>query len=427
MKLRRALAILVLLGFAVVPMMADPAVVTGDVYMGTVWDLGKTSSVIATASQVTGTGVYGYTNLYVKANVSPFITTTYWLYFYVGNKNQDLVIGTTLPDTKWFQFPSIIAAYAVIDLTKPFGIDPATLDDTLLVGFYGAWDNGYSLMGFYNSYSDVSVAGAAGQGYDWTLSNTLNIAKDYYVKFAVAPRSLSTGPVTTNSVFTDMIVGAYATPNLGFGTVRAEVFYDTNFRTDLMGVFIADGRVEIPLGTDGTAVWVGGGFNYDLSPATATAITVLGSTTQQYKWMASGKVFVGANINAAVGVWGNNWDMLDGAEYTAYVNNLAVLVDGKGADGKVDANKVVSVDLCFEGKLSFESYSYRTAAAKTLIQHLDQAVRLNLGTADLYLGYLYTDVAGGAAWGANVSTAQTSTNFTALTNGGLYVRCYIPF
>jgi len=413
MKLRRALAVLVLLAFAVIPVMADPAVVTGDIYTNFITDLGVTSAV-AGVTQVTGVGYYGYTNLYVKAAVSPWINTVYWLYFYVGNKNQDLVIGTTVPDTKWFQFPSIIEADATIDLTKPFGIDPAQLDNVLKMGFYGSWDNAYCNM-TAGGYEDVSIAGVGhtGGGYDWYMSNLLTVAKDFNFKFAIAPRSA--WPAV------DMFVGAYATPNLGFGTLRAELFYDTALRSDWMGQVQANGRIEIPMGTDGSAVWAGAGFLYDLNPTLNTA------TTQQWKFAVTGKYLMGTLVNVAASLWGNSLDIVDGASYTVYVTPIVTLMDGKGADGKVDASKVVTIDLCASGKLSFESNTVRSVAAKQLIQGLDTAARVNIGNADIYLGYLFTNVAAGAIWGPNATGVQGSTAMPALTNGGLYVRYYQPF
>jgi hypothetical protein len=469
MKLRRALAVLVLLAFAVIPVMADPAVVTGDVYINAMTDLGIGN--LATPTVMTQ-AFYGYTNLYVKANVSPWISTTYWLYYYMGYPVQDYVINaTTLPSTAWLISPNIFA-YATIDLTKPFGIDPALVDEQILGGNYGSWDNAYCNM-TAGGYEDVSYAGAAGNGYDWTIQSVTNIVKDYYVKFAIAPR-----------IRNDWIIGFYGTPNLGFGTLRFEAFYDPAMRNEFdlttganklpaattnptgtvypaltvipsmfLGQAQANFRLEIPMGTDGSAVWAGAGLMYDLSPdrRSLAAIARGVSEVTQFKYAVTGKYLMGTFLNVAASAWGTNVNILDGASWTLYLTPIVTLNDGKGADGKVDASKVTTVDVCMSGKLSFHSNTndidigttglnmYNANPkddAKVLVQGIDTALRLNIGTCDIYLGYVYTTVGAGAIWGANVVLNQGAAASTvagagaqglASRYGGAYIRIYQPF
>jgi hypothetical protein len=394
MKLRRALAVLVLLAAIVIPVTAAPAVVTGGLYSGFTTD-------------GTNVGYYGYPYLYANATVSPWISTTFMLYYYMGYVAQDGYTTTDTPITSWLQFPTIYYAHVNIDMTQPFGIDAKMFNFVLNAGYNSTGDNGYDIL----TASYPGYISSAGAGLDWVLTGTAKLVDLLYFKGGVAPRSIPSAP---NYWF-----GAYATPAVGPGTLKAEAFYDSNSKAaGTLGFMTVTGQYVLPMGTD-TITAPAFGFRYYLND-------------NSWQYTVSAKYVQGSYpfVNVAAEVWGTSVYALYGADATIYVTPV-VFNDGKSKDkdGKevVDANAAVSLDIC--SNLKFFFYN----GATTNIPQIEVAGRLNIGTADVYVGYCATTV-GTYTWGGNIVMAQgatftsgTTPTVAALQNGGAYIRVYLPW
>lgn len=395
---RRALAVVVLLALAIVPVMAAPAVVTGSAITGFTTDF-------------TTTGFYANPYVDIKATVSPWIATTVRLYYYMTYTTLNGVTGTSTvpvaPLTATTVLPMVYYAYSDINVTQPFGIDPKQFDLLLTAGYHSVGDNGYSNQ-TYSSGGDVS---ASAVGLDWILMGTAKVADMVWIKAAVAPRSYA----TPNYFF-----GAYMTPTMGAGQLKAELFYDSNSKAvGTPGVVSATAAYVLNLDKV-SALTPAFGFKYDLSTP----------NTNAWAWQVSAKYATGTALttgfNVAVGAWGNQLGPFTGVEATAYITPVVFNTGvSKDKDGKevTDAQKFVSLDICSNVRALF----YPTTA--DTLQGWDNALRINIGTADIYVGYAYTTAAAKyLAWGTNAYFAQGSATATfPVVAGGAYVRFVAPF
>lgn len=348
MKLRRALAILTLLAVAILPVAAAPAVVTGDVTTGFV-------------TNFTTFGFCGDTNLYAKATVDDF--TAAYLNIGRGLKAFATTTGGVVANAENI---NLDGAYLQTDITKFFKVDAATAVVKLLGGYYSSSDLGYCSQSQYGS-ENVSDAGI---GTGWMMEVLANLANMVNVKAAMAYTD-GTGTV----VLGDWMIGVYAAPNLGFGTMSVEAFYDQNKNATIgQGLFEAGMKMAIPAG-DLTAS-VGAGFTMNLASSV-------------WKYGASVKAALAKPIavSFAAGLLGTSTAMLN-----VVAVNLAVTPDPL-------------IDIYAALKL--------TPSATDIFTGADITAKLNLGIMDLYAGYV---IKAGNTWAP-----------AALGDGGAYVKITTAF
>jgi len=493
MKLRRGLAILALLAVAVIPVMAQAAApaptypittMNGYLYAILSQDFGIFSNIQnaqntgnwtwtippdTTATTPHSDGTWGEADLILNSKLTDYLTGQL-RYYYASTGS--------LAATGAYPIPGLLIGKGTVDITKFFGIPVDTFDAQFEAGFYGVYDNAYSYVTF-RGWEDVSVAGTSANNYSWYLMPLLGLMNNtFWVKLGWTPQVYYKELGKLYDVDNDFIIGFYGTPNLGFGTLRFEIFYDgynttgsgsadatssTVFgyaglksvadRLDITkGVIQTNARLEIPLDKN-TTIWGGAGLYYDLATYTNTAF----AKALNMKWNVTGKLLLANLLDSAIAVWGNNLDILAGADTTIYLLNLGGMLP--------------NVDLCLDVKLSFANnmYAYETFNTATggtftgatltsanalsntnlvnyaldqTLQSVDAAVRMRLlpSGAQLFFGFCltgsYTDVNGkvwyvgtnnGGAWIANSGVQNVGEAVKYYVPGGIYPRLYIPF
>lgn len=322
MKLRRALAVLALFAVAILPVAAAPVVVTGDVTTGVVSNF-TTFTFSGDANLYAKAAVDDFTNAYVNIGraLKAFATTTGGV---VANA-EDIVLD---------------GAYIQTDITKFFKVDAATLTAKLLAGYYSSSDLGYVSQSQYGS-ENVSDAGI---GTGWMMEVLATLVNTVNVKAAIAYTD-GTGTVQT----ADWYAGVYAAPNLGFGTMSVEAFYDQNKNTTGLGLFEVGMKMAIPMG--------------DLTPSVGAGFT-MNLATNAWKYGASIKAALAKPIafTFAAGLLGTSTAMLN-----VVAVNLAVTPDPL-------------IDIYAALKL--------TPSATDIFTGADIAAKLNIGIMDLYAGYV---------------------------------------
>jgi len=505
MKLRRVLAILTLLAFAIIPVMAQtaaaPAAAPAVVYPVTtmngylysiissdfgllgsysVWP-GQTAYALTPTSSGTASvvsdGLWAEADLILNQKVTKDLTAQ--LRYYYATTTTNLNTVNTYP------IPGILIAKGELNISTLFGLPVDMVDVWFNSGFYGLYDNAYSYVSM-RGWEDVSIAGTSANSYEWYVMPFLGFMNNiFFLKFGWTPQTYYTELSNTYDVDNDWIVGFYGTPNLGFGTLKFELWYDayntngagsadkaattysiaqptttgqtagtiysstTNAYSGLKSVadrldwtkgwLQANARLEIPLDKVNT-VWVGAGAWYDLATYTNTSFAIVANL----KWNVTGKFLMADLLDSAVALWGTNLDPITGFDATIYVLNMWGIVP--------------NLDFCVDVKLSFATDNTYpmdrfTAAGgvskngmianKTLeqtFQGLDVALRMRSGGAMLFVGFAitgsYTDPAtnkvyyvgtnNAGAWIYNAAGQNIGSAPAFYVPGGLYTRLYIP-
>jgi len=263
--MKRFVVLFVLVVLAALPLMADPGVVTGDLYVG----------FTAGGSPLT-TAYMGEMDLFVNAKVDDFTKFYVELENYTNATPNDTVVKN-------------IGAYLQTDLGAFMKIDPKMLGWTILGGYYSAGDQSYVSQTAYGT-EDVSLTSV---GTYWFVQTELKVMDFVGVRLGLNP--------LTAPVFGDYIAGVWISPKLGsIGTLNFDVFADGNaINNGVSGAdtLIVDGRFDLTAVKDLT-VGIGGSFAYGLM-------------SNKFDYGASVKATYGTLGNVAVGMEGDqaafNW------------------------------------------------------------------------------------------------------------------------
>lgn len=337
------------------PAMADPVAVTGDMTVGWIGDFG------------TSTGFTGDVNLYFKAKVDDFNNVAVT----VGRALKTFVTGVDFTadtsTTASFEDMVLDALTLTTDVGKYLKIDPKMVAWTVTTGYTSAADNSYVSQSGYG-VEDVGGAGTATGWMGWMWFKFVDLVQ---VKFGILPTTIITGgPV-------DMIVGAYLSKALGtIGTLNAEAFWDNADE-----LVVADARFDLTPAKDVT-IGIGAGMKYDI---TAPASYAIGASLKG-KYGTMGDLAVGYTYASAA------------ADYLAAQATISALQP-------FDIYAGLKLDLSGGGASVFHS--------------ADVAAKLNLGNADIYVGYSLGN-------GVVAPTVRWAPAALGL-DGGLYVKFYTAF
>jgi len=366
--MKRLAVLCVMVVALALPLMAAPAVVTGDVTAGFITDFGTTTGYVA--------GMDLYFNAAVDHFNSASVTIARSLQSMVTAVTQDADNVNTVT-TASAEDVVMTAASITSKLGLYLKADPKMFAWTVTGGYTSAGDNAYVSQSAYG-LEDISAGATATT---WMVSTTATFANLVNVKLGLAPLTLKTG------VAQDLIVGVYMAPALGtMGTLSAEVFYDPNANntgTEFgQGTVVADAKVALTPVKDLT-IGVGVGMNYQLQTSHA---------------------HIGASLKGTYGTLGN-------LAVGFFTSTLAADGSLLGITGQI--TPVALVDFLFGLKLDLGS------AAVSTFHSADIAARLNIGAMDIYAGYLVGS-------GENAQTVLWAP--ASLTNdGGFYVKFFMSF
>jgi len=253
------------------------------------------------------------------------------------------------------------------DVGKFLKIDPKMVAWTITTGLTSSADASYISQSGYG-VEDVGGVSTATAWMGWTWFKFVDLVQ---VKFGIAPTTIISGGAI------DMIVGAYLSKALGtIGTLNAEVFWDN--ADELVE---ADARFDLTPAKDLT-IGIGAGMKYDV---TAPATWVVGASVKA-KYGTMGDVAVGFDYASAA------------ADYLAVQATISALQP-------FDILAGLKLDLSGGGASVFHS--------------ADVAAKLNLGNADIYVGYSL----GNGVVAPTVRWAPVALGL----DGGLYVKFYTAF
>jgi len=315
------------------------------------------------AADVTKHAVYA--RMYATYKVDDFNTFT--LQFF----NNDPVIVASIGATATSTIADnvyIYYAYDTINLAKWLKLDASGLGLTLIAGKLWQGDAGYGNV-TQSGWEDTSVTAAGAPS--WGLAANIS----YKTLFTL---ELADIPVTKN----DYYVGLYTAQTGDWGALNAEVSYDGNAAATLADGVVALGANYSKAFGDITPK-VGAGFNYNLGAAT-------------YAWNAGIRVTHKTLGLVSVAAYGKT-----GATFNLLIADFAI-------------NAIKNMGILGTVKLNF-------ATGEDLFNTLDAAVRLDVGAADIYLGYFL----GQSALWAPVAFTTTATDRAA--HSGPYVKVDISY
>jgi hypothetical protein len=339
----------------VLPLAAAPAAVTGDMTVGWIGDFGTT------------TGFTGDVNIYVKAAVDDYNSVAVT----VGRALKTFVTAADFTaetvTTAAFEDMVLDALTLTTDVGKFLKIDPKMVAWTVTTGYTSSADNSYISQSGYG-VEDVGGVGTATAWEAWTWFKFVDLVQ---VKFGIVPTTIISGGTV------DMIVGAYLSKALGtIGTLNAEVFWD-----NLDEIVEFDTRFDLTPAKDLT-IGIGAGVKYDI---TAPASYMIGASLKG-KYGTMGDLAVGFDYASAA------------ADYLAAQLTISALQP-------FDIYAGLKLDLSGGGATVFHS--------------ADIAAKLNLGAADIYVGYSL----GNGVVAPTVRWAPVALGL----DGGLYVKFYTAF
>jgi len=380
MKLRRALAILILLAVAILPVAAAPAVVTGDVYAGAMWDMAQ------------GFNGYADMNVYIKAQVDDFN----YVYVNFGRALMTYSAAFNATANSAYEVINNQYMYATTDWAKFFALDKA-LVGTLTGGFY-----------YYGTaaYSSKLAAAWPRIGYrttanNWVLMAQVGVPALAGVRLTVAPVIFTAAgaPYAFSYDFAavpylNLKLSDTMTANVDLGYFQGK--RNLTATTNNLGYFDAEGDFTMTAGM--LKIEAGAGIELDLATNGPFQYCVTGRGTF---YLDDKKVTF---VQGAAGVRGT---FTSTAATTFPLDRVEINFQGTFLP-LVDILECVTLDL------SSTTAPFRSA---------DTCFRFNLGVMDLNVGYLYGNNAG-AVWGSQNLPANTT---TGAAGGGAYCRLYWPF
>jgi len=308
----------------------------------------------------------GDVNLYFKAAVDDFNSVA----ITVGRALKTFGTAFTAPatlTTATFEDMVLDAATLTTDVGKFLKIDAKTLAFSAVTGYTSSADNSYVTQSGYG----VEDVGGADTGTFWMGAVTFKLVDLLSIKVGIVPATMVTG------TYVNMVAGAYVSKALGtIGTLNAEVFWDNADE-----LLVADARFDLTPAKDVT-IGIGAGMNYDLTAPAA------------YK--------IGASLKGTYGTMGN---LAVGFLYASAAADLLAVQATVSAAQPFDFYAGAKFDL--------------SAVAANVFHSADIAAKLNLGAADIYVGYLLGN-------GTDAPTVRWAP-VTLGVDGGLYVKCYIAF
>lgn len=303
----------------------------------------------------------GDVNLNFKAAVDDYSSVA----ITVGRALKTFVTDATVPTSATFEDMVLDAATLTIDAGKFAGLDPKTLAWTVVAGYTSAADNSYVSQSGYG----VEDVGGAGTATAWMGYTTFKLMDLVSLKIGVVPATMVTG------TYVDMIAGIYMSKVLKVGTFSAEAFWDNADE-----LIVADARFDLT--QKNMTVGVGAGMNYDMTAPAA--------------WK------IGASVKGSYAKMG---DLALGFVYASAAAELLA----------VQATVIAAQPFDFYAGAKFDV----SAGAANVFHSADFAAKLNLGVADIYVGYSL----GNGVVAPTVRWAPVALGL----DGGLYVKFYIAF